>query len=182
MNAAEEQSLIAKAQAGNQEAVTVLYQTHVQKVYAYVARRVGDPMIAEDITADVFVRALETLAQYEQKGLPFLGWLYRIAAGKVIDYYRWSGRRAGNQNLHEDLPSHQASPEESAFRQIQEDQVLHLLHHLTAEQQQVVTLRFLQGHSIKDVAQVMGKNEGAIKGLQFRALQALAQMMQHDTD
>jgi len=172
-----EKALIKAAQRGDKDAAAALYRAHVGQIYRYVLRRVNDAMIAEDITADVFVRALESLPQYEQKGLPFLGWLYHIASGKVIDYYRWADRRKKNAPLDETLPSDTEAPESAAAHRLQMEQTLQAMQILTEEQQRVVTLRFLEGHSIRETAQLMNKNENAIKGLQFRALQTLSERL-----
>lgn len=172
-----EKELIQAAKSGDKQAMAALYQQHVQAIYRYVMARVNDTHVAEDITSDVFVRALETLPHYEQQGIPFLGWLYRIASGKIVDHYRWSGRRASNQALDEHLPDMMESPEQQAFRSAQIREMMAHLQSLTTEQQQVLMLRFVQGHSISQTAELMGKNENAVKALQFRAMQTLARLM-----
>ena len=177
MNPVEEKALIKAAQRGDKEAAAALYRAHVGHIYRYVVRRVNDSMIAEDITADVFVRALEALPQYQQRGLPFLGWLYHIASGKVIDYYRWADRRKHDAPLKETLASDAEAPELAAAHQLGIEQALQAMQILTEEQQRVLNLRFLEGCSVRETAHLMNKNENAIKGLQFRALQTLSERL-----
>lgn len=173
----DETRLIQAAQRGDQKAMAELYRAHVQAVYRYVATRVSPPQLAEDITSDVFVRALETLATYEPRGVPFIGWLYRIAHGRVVDHYR--SRKAGEQPFEEIHGAADTSdPEDEVINTLQQAQVMKYLQTLTEEQQQVVMMRFVQGHNLQATAQLMGKTEGAIKQLQFRALQTLARLMQ----
>ena len=173
----DETRLIQAAKRGDQQAIGDLYHLHVQAVYRYIATRVSSPELAEDITSDVFVRALETLATYEPRGVPFLGWLYRIAHGRVVDHYR--SRKTGEQPL-EDIhfAADTSNPEDEVIDTMQQAQVMKHLQALTEEQQQVVMMRFIQGHNLQTTAQMMGKTEGSIKQLQFRALQTLARLMQ----
>ena len=177
MNPVKEKALIKAAQRGDKEAAAALYRAHVGHIYRYVVRRVNDSMIAEDITADVFVRALEALPQYQQRGLPFLGWLYHIASGKVIDYYRWMDRRKHHTGLNESLPSNAEAPESAAAHQLGIEQALKAMQILTEEQQRVLTLRFLEGRSIRETAHLMNKNENTVKALQFRALKTLSERL-----
>jgi RNA polymerase sigma-70 factor (ECF subfamily) len=179
MDANEESHLIEAAKNGDSQAISQLYQAHVQPIYRYILVRVHDPQVAEDLTSDVFVRALETLAHYEQRGLPFLGWLYRIAAGKVVDHFRQVGRRH-IQPLDEGMAVEGYTPEQVASQHWQQQQLLMHLDTLTDEQQQVIMLRFVEGHDLKTTACLMGKKEGAIKSLQFRALQALARLLENE--
>jgi RNA polymerase sigma-70 factor (ECF subfamily) len=172
--------LVEAAQTGDQQAMATLYQAHVQDVYRYVYARIRDTSVAEDITSEVFVRALETLAAYQQRGIPFLMWLFHIAGGKIVDYYRWAGRRKGNLPLDEAFPAAEDTPEQITS---QNEQVRHLmssLNQLTESHQQVLTLRFVQGKSLEQTAAAMGKNENAIKALQFRATQALEKLMKEN--
>ena len=182
MDGTHEARLVAAAQNGDQDAMAELYNEHVDAVYRYVYIRVSSAAVAEDITSDVFVRALETLAKYERRDVPFLGWLYLIAHGRVIDHYRRYSRRAGEADIEEVTLIADSDPEAETFHNIQSQRVMEHLGKLTEEQQQVITLRFIQGHNLKDTADLMGKTEGAIKGLQFRALQTLSQYLIAEED
>ena len=99
MDRVDEQRLLAEAKAGSREAFSQLYRQHVQAIYRYVHYRVNDPHLAEDLTGDVFIRALEGLPTYQDMGKPWLAWLYRIAHARVVDHYR----RRDRQPAHDDL-------------------------------------------------------------------------------
>jgi RNA polymerase sigma-70 factor (ECF subfamily) len=176
----QEKRLIEGASRGDEQALTELYQLHVTAVYHYVNARLSDTATAEDITSDVFVRAIEMLDQFEQRGIPFLGWLYRIAHGKVIDHYRRMQHRADHLDVDDAVIVANENPEQAASDHLFLEYVLEHLHQLNATHQQVLILRFLQGHSIRATARLMGKSEGAIRSLQFRAVQALAQSLDLD--
>lgn len=173
----DEIQLITDAQQGDTQAITILYQRHVQAIYRYVITRVNDVMVAEDITSDVFVRAIETLPNYQQRQVPFLGWLYHIAHGMVVDYYRHSKTRGADQSIEQidiPLPEHF---EHEIFAQMEQTALMEMIYQLTDEQQHIIMLRFIQGYSLRETAQLIGKKENAVKALQFRAVKALARLM-----
>lgn len=170
----DEQRLIRRAQRGDADAFADLYRVHVQVIYRYIALRVSDRQLAEDLTGDVFTRALEGLAAYRDQGKPFIAWLYSIAWARVVDHYRRSGRRPGDSDL-DDLPIPvEAGLDEGVARRQAAAALRAAIAGLTDEQQQVVILRFVEGYRVDEVAAVMGKQPNAIKALQFRALRALA--------
>jgi RNA polymerase sigma-70 factor (ECF subfamily) len=138
---------------------------------------VGDAELAEDLTADVFLKMIEDLPRYEERGLPFGAWLFRIARARLIDHWRRQGRRplvaledteTGPQ-LSQDIPEDEIAVSEMIQR---------ALRVLTEEQREVVVLRFLVGMSLEEVARAMGKSVGAVKALQHRALSALARYLE----
>ncbi len=177
----QEKNLIRAAKTGDKQAFGLLYQRNVQSVYQYVYARVSDKELAEDITSDVFVRAYEKIASFERRGVPFLGWLYHVAQGQIIDHYRRKSRRKEPQSLEEVTLEANSNPEQIAFQNIRHERLLAHVEALTDEQQQVVMLRFLQGHSLDETATLMGKNVGAVKALQFRALRSLARLLDDST-
>ncbi len=179
----EDPELIRAAQQGDQEAISALYQRHVGQVYRYIYLRVSHVALAEDLTSEVFIRAIETLPRYEERGVPFLGWLYHIARGLIIDHYRREKRR-GPTTSFDHLTTHAATDltEEVVMAGIEKDTMLQAMDNLTDEQQQVLILRFIQGHNLDETAALMGKQEGAIKALQFRALRRLARLFNRDSD
>ena len=143
-----------------------LYQRNVYQVYAYVSRRVGTREEAEDITSDVFHHALENLKAFEWRGAPFAAWLIRIAAHRIVDRWRSSAREAGNP-IAED-------PKDVGMEHVEQRAALsQLVKRLPDDQRQVVTLRFVEEKSIREIAAELGRSEGAIKQLQFRALEKL---------
>lgn len=176
MSSNEEQQLILAAKNGDRAAFAKLYEQNVRQIYAYVRQRVSEDEIAEDMTSDVFVRAIETLDRYEQRGVPFLGWLYHIAHGLVVDYYRRQKKRSTEQPI-EDIPLvAEHNPEAAAFANIRQEDLLQVIRQLTEEQQQVIMLRFIQGYNLSETAELMGKKPNAIKALQFRAVRALSRL------
>ncbi len=178
MERKREQALIRLAQRGDAQAFAELYRAYVDNIYRYIYFRVNAVPVAEDLTADVFMKALEGLPGYQDRATPFLGWLYRIAHARLIDYYRRS-RHAGQ---HEDIDSIELGAEHDLDGPlVSEHQSEHMrtaLRTLTPEQQQVVILRFVEGRSIEETAELLGKTEGAIKTMQHRALQALGRALQ----
>ena len=178
MRHVDEGQLIKRAKSHDARALSDLYRRHADAVFRYVYYRVGDREVAEDLVGEVFVRALEGLPAYQDTGTPFEAWLYRIAHARVVDYYRRQKvRRAAP--LDESL----TSSEEPDLSQLaaQRDDVLRVwnaVRHLTDDQQQVISLRFIAGYSTAEVASVMCKTEGAIRALQHRALASLRRLLE----
>ena len=143
-----------------------LYDAYFDRVYAYVARRVGDRAETEDLVSDVFHQALANVRRFEWRGAPFSAWLYRIAANKIADRFERLGRER----------TIQPSPEiEEADLEVAQDcaKVFALARDLPEDQRKVVELRFVEEKSTREVAAALGRSEGAIKQLQFRALESL---------
>lgn len=178
MNRAEEQRLIQRAQAGDTDAFAALYREHVQVIYRYIAYRVNDPQLAEDLTGDVFVRALEGLDRYRDQGRPWLAWLYRIAHARVVDHYRQRRRRPDESDIDAEPLSVTPDMDENLLRQQAARELRRMIAQLTPDQQQVVILRFIEGYKVETVARLMGKQPNAIKQLQHRALRSLAGRLQ----
>ncbi len=166
-----ERALIEQAKS-DPEAFGQLYDLYFQRIYNYIYRRVHDRATAEDLTEDTFMKALAAIKNYRDEGLPFAAWLFRIAANLVTDHYR--GQRPMTP-VHRDLPlvDPGEGPEEAALRTDTRGEVAQALRQLTPEQQDVVLLRFGHGYRLKEIADLHGKSEGAIKALMFRALHSL---------
>jgi len=149
-----------------------LYERHFERVYAFVVRRVRDRDVAEDVTAEVFHRALASLPKYEWRGAPFGAWLFRIASNAIADRFKRSAREAA---------APVDAPDASVFLDVDHiDQVarlFRLVDMLPADQRSVIIHRFVDERSIRDVAQRMNRTEGAIKQLQLRALETLRARM-----
>jgi RNA polymerase sigma-70 factor (ECF subfamily) len=171
---AEEQRLLRQAQRGDAEAFAGLYRAHVQAVFRYIAHRVNDHQLAEDLTADVFTRALQSLSRYEDQGKPFLAWLYRIARARVIDHYRSTGRRPVEDELDDQPIPVETNLDEAMLRRQAARALRAAITELTDDQQQVIILRFIEGQRVETVAELLGKQPNAIKALQHRALRTLA--------
>lgn len=175
----ELQALLERASRADPQALGQIYDRFVERIYSYIYHRVGQAELAEDLTGQVFIRMLEAIRSGQGWRTSFSGWLYRIAHNLVIDFYRRRSR-ASFVDIDEAPPI--AVTEEEPFRKVQatldREDLRAALNQLTEEQAQVITLRFLEDLSIAEVAAIMGKNEGAIKALQYRAILALRRIMQ----
>lgn len=144
-----------------------LYEIHFERVYAFIARRVAHRETAEDLTSDVFHKALANVQRFEWRGVPFAAWLLRIATNVIAD----RSKRGGLEMTFEDPPEISMKPRmeqaEDAAR------LFHLVHELAEDQRQVVVMRFAEEKSIREIAKQLGRSEGAVKQLQFRGLQNL---------
>jgi RNA polymerase sigma-70 factor (ECF subfamily) len=147
-----------------------LYEENFYRVYAYVARRVGDRHQAEDLTADVFREALAGIGKFEWRGVPFVAWLLGIASRAIADHFQRRSRETGNP------PS---KPEEPAPDEIERSAMLfQLVERLPEAQFRVIRMRFVEQKSIREIAQELGRSEGAVKQLQLRALENLRAQME----
>ncbi len=144
-----------------------LYELHFERVYAFIARRAGNRSEAEDLTSEVFRRALANLKGFEWRGVPFAAWLLRIAANALAD--RWK-RAAREQDVAVDPVEPTAADLEEAEHRAR---VFRLVDRLPADQRRVIRMRFAEEKSIGEIALAMGRSEGAVKQLQFRGLQHL---------
>ena len=145
-----------------------LYERNFHRVYAFVARRVHDRHDAEDVTAEVFHEALRTLGRFQWRGATFAAWLLRIAANTLADRWRRAGKNSNAESL-EDAESEicaQAAAERHAL-------LYQLVDRLPPDQRLVVLWRFVDQKSIREIACQLGRSEGAVKQLQFRALETL---------
>ena len=160
-----ERSLIAAAR-NDPSRFAELYENYFERVYAYVLRRVASRQEAEDVTSHVFHQALANIGKFEWRGAPFSAWLLRIAANATADRWRKQAREQGN-------PGKEAS-EEADFEGADEcARLFRLVKELPTEQRFVIEMRFAEEKSIREIAQAIGKTEGAVKQLQFRGIQNL---------
>ncbi len=148
-----------------------LYEANFERVYAYVARRVPDRDEARDLTADVFHRALRNLPGFEWRGVPFAGWLMRIAANAIADRAeQWARER---QVAPPPPPPLATADDDFEAR----GRLFRLVDALPADQRRVIVLRFAEHRSIRDIAIELGRSEGAVKQLQLRALTTLRRQL-----
>jgi RNA polymerase sigma-70 factor (ECF subfamily) len=164
--------LVAEARSGDTWAFGMIFDHYHEAVYRFIASRVQRPTDAEDLTQLVFVKALEALPRYEARGVPFGGWLFRLARNTVIDHVRTrhdhAELTAAVGQAHGD-----SGPDEIAVVRQELDAVGAALATLTDEQREAIELRFFAGLSAREAAEAMGKQEGTVRGLQFRAIAAL---------
>jgi len=173
--------LVERAQNGDSEAFGRLYDHYSDTVYRYIYYRVGGRATAEDLTSETFLRALRRISTFTWQGRDFGAWLVTIARNLVADHFK-SSRFRLEVTTGEMLDANEVarSPEESVLESLSNAALLEAVRKLNPQQQECVTLRFLQGLSVAETARIMGKNEGAIKTLQYRAVRSLARLLPGD--
>ncbi len=164
--------LVERARAGDADAFGSLYDMFAPRLYRYLRFRTREPSDAEDLVQRVFVKVVEALPRYEQRGAPFAAWLFRLAHNAVIDFAR-TGREHASLDSVADRPADAPGPAEVAAHASDLAALDAAIRALTPDQQQVIACRFFAGLSSAETAQVMGRREIAVRALQFRALGAL---------
>lgn len=168
-----EAPLVRRAIQGDPESFAQLYLIYCDRIHRFVLFRVGDEQIAEDLTSQTFLKAWEKLGNYQMRGLPFGAWLFRIARNIVFDHYRNFRETVELEAGLEMKADPAANVVEVAEKHLEADLVQAALRRLTDDQRRVLTLKFNDGLSTTEVAQVMGKRCGAVRALQMRGLQSL---------
>jgi len=174
--AASDQRLVDRASGGDREAFGELYDRYVSLVYRSMYCMVNDRQLAEDLTAQTFLQALQAIARYEERGLPFRAWLLRIAKNLAMDHWRTQRNHNSSRNNGSDRAI--SSPELFCEAKLREEEVWRAVHSLRGDQRQAIILRFVDGLSYPDVAQVLGKSIGAVRVIQYRALSALRRALE----
>jgi RNA polymerase sigma-70 factor, ECF subfamily len=168
-----EQVIIAQARQGDEEALSSLYETYLQAIFEYIRYRVDSTVLAEDLTAEVFLRMVRSLPTYEEKGIPFRAWLYRIAANLLIDHYRQKQAHT-IISISEEYENDDTDP---LNRLADEERFLRLrqaMRALPADYQDLLVLRFVEELPHGEIAKIMNKTAVALRAMQHRALKALA--------
>jgi RNA polymerase sigma-70 factor, ECF subfamily len=168
------------AQQGSAQAFARLYDHYVDQVYAFVYHRVGDRQTAEDLVGDVFLRALRRIATFKWQGVDFGAWLITIARNRVNDHFKSARFRLEapvEEVFDSPAPDADTDPEHQAITGDLSRRVHEALRQLKGEQAEVLYLRFIQHLNVAETAAVMGKTEGAIKALQYRALRSLQKLL-----
>jgi RNA polymerase sigma-70 factor, ECF subfamily len=164
--------LVGRAAEGDARAFRALYEAYAPPLYRFALFRVRNPADAEDIVQRVFEKIIEALPRYEQRGLPFRAWLFRIARNAVIDFQR---TRHDGEPL--DMLTFRAStelgPDALAEAEAERQELITAIRTLTPDQQEVIAYRFFGGLTPGEIAEVMGKRDGSIRALQFRAIESL---------
>lgn len=177
MQCADEVAVLERARRCDQVALGEIYDRYAPRIGSYIMGHVGDQAIAEDLTATVFIKMLEALRASRGWQTSFSGWLYRIAHNVVVDHYRRNDEGHEFQ-LDERIVSAVDDPAAAVEQILATESIGAAMAQLTEEQQTVIALKFVEGLSNVEVAVAMGKTEGAIKSLQFRALAALRRCME----
>ena len=171
-----EAMIVARAKDGDAEAISRLYERYAPQIRRYIASRLGDPTLAEDICGDVFVKVLESLDRYEDRGWPFSAWLYRIAYARTVDVLR-QARRRPSLPLDESLLGALEPPDEAVMARLSYHEISGIMDSLTTDQQLVLRLRFGEDRSLAEIAQSLNRSIGSVKALQHRGLARLAQVL-----
>ena len=170
---ADERLLIEAAQRDRARFADI-YEKYFELVYAYVARRVRDRSTAEDLTSDVFHNALASLPRFKWTGAPFASWLFRIASNLIADRAKRKAKISASSEEVELIPQDSRKDSQSGLEDVERQaQLFRLVDGLPEDQKRVVALRFAEEKSIKQIAEELGRSEGAVKQLQFRALENL---------
>lgn len=174
--------LVARAQDGDPRAFGEIYDRYNDTVYRYIYFRVNNVQLAEDLAAETFLRALRRISSFSWQGRAFGAWLVTIARNLVVDHFK-SGRYrleiVKPDVLGGDAPETDpaTSPETAALEKLTNATLLTAVKKLNSDQQECIVLRFLKGFTVAETARVMGKNEGAVKALQYRAVRTLARLL-----
>ncbi len=171
-----EESLVRRAQQGDTVALTLIYEDNFDRIYRYIALKIGDRTEAEDLTQQVFLNACQSIKGFKFQGMPFSSWLYRIAHNQVVDYLRKKSRR-NTVSLADTDPPGIDDPARETEQKMAMEELAAAAEKLTEAQREVISLRFAAQMPIAEVARIMGKTEGAVKALQHSAVAALRRIM-----
>jgi RNA polymerase sigma-70 factor (ECF subfamily) len=166
------EELVARAQAGDREALEELYLEHFDRIYSYLHMTVGNRHDAEDLTTQTFLRMLESIRKFQWGTAPFSAWLFRIAHNLAMDHFRARRRWQPEEEVPEPEQV-ESSAEEEALKILSSESMFDLIEQLSDEQRQVLILKFVFDFSNLEAATVLDKTEGAVKSLQHRALASL---------
>jgi len=169
-----DKQVLLNASQGDKEAFGILYERYLGRIYSYVYYRTGNQHDAEDLTARVFYRAMRHIGNYQDRGLPFSAWLYRIAHNLVANWHRDSSRK-------KEIPLDDSfnvmyrgdHPEYALLKHEEQDALLGLIRRLPPDRQQLLILKFVEHLPNAEIGQIMGRTEGAIKSLYHRTLLSL---------
>jgi RNA polymerase sigma-70 factor (ECF subfamily) len=169
-----EEEILAQAINGDQDAFSALYEQYVGRIYNYVYYRTGNAFDAEDLTAKVFHRALNHIQNYEDKGVPFSAWLYRIAHNLVANWHRDNSRKK-EVSIEDQLGlfQHGDHPEITLVQNQETESLLRAIRRLPADRQLLIILKFVDRLSNAEIGEIMNRSEGAIKSLYHRTLISL---------
>ncbi len=184
MDIDQERLLVEEAKV-NREAFGLLYDAYYAKIFGYVQRRTADVFKAQEITSDVFCRALENIKRYEWRGIPFSAWLYRIAANEIVNHYRRENRNNHHVNLYirndNDFPDplklelSQAQDEMKTFENYLD--LYRGISRLPSKYQEVIMLKFFEELQFNEIAQIMQKSESTVKTQLYRGLERLKRIL-----
>lgn len=177
MDDTKDRNLLRSAKRGNKIAIASLYDLHYQAVYNYIYYRISDQQSAEDLSAEVFIRMINKLPEYIDRGRPFLAWLYTIARNLVIDHHRMTGQKEEAILIEEILEDKIPGPDQSVEDNQTADCFRKALGQLPEAQRQLLIFRFINGFSTPKIIQLLNKSDRAVRSLQHRALRSLERVL-----
>ena len=163
-------ALVERARQGDADAFGALYDRFQPEIVRYLAHRVGDAEVAQDLSQQVFLKAWQAIPRYESRGVPFRAWLYRMAHNQMVDHFR---TRRVTTDLEGVDPPEEAQAERLLLAGELNAALERALARLSEDHRQVLVLRFLMEKSAREISEIMGRKEVTVRGLQMRALQAL---------
>ncbi|MFA5173255.1 MAG: RNA polymerase sigma factor [Candidatus Paceibacterota bacterium] len=176
----KEENLIRQACAGKRESFGELYDFHQPRIYRFIFLKVGNREESEDITHQVFLSAWQNIKSFRIKEVPFSSWLYKIAKNKVIDYYRSKKPVSSFESMDENAIESSSFPELLAEKSMELERIRNAMAKITEEQQDVLIMRFVEDLPIKEVALALDKSIGAVKLIQFRAVNKLKKILKEE--
>jgi RNA polymerase sigma-70 factor (ECF subfamily) len=171
-----EQDLIVQAQGGSEEAISLLYEMHVNAIFEFLSYRVDTTYTAEDLTSEVFIRMVRGLANYTDRGVPFRAWLYRIATNLVTDHFRQNKKRDALPLL-DDYPGDDTNPFDEVAKREEHARLRIALRALPEAYQNLLIMRFVDNLSHTEIATILDKSADALRSMQHRALNALGEKL-----
>lgn len=172
----DDEQIINQVKNGDAEAFGTLYDQYAEVIFRYVYSHLENRLDAEDLTEEIFLRAWRALPKYDERGLPFTAFLFRIARNSLIDYYRQKKVVTSLDDM--EVQSHEPSPEEAVDINIENHDLRKTIAELREDYRNVLIFRFLSGLSPEETAQVMQRSVGAVRVLQHRALSALKDLLE----
>jgi RNA polymerase sigma-70 factor (ECF subfamily) len=172
-----EDSLVERAVQRDRAAFTALYDKYVDRIYRHVYYRVSNRGDAEDITQEVFIRAWKAINKYKRRGVPFVAWLLAIAHNLVVDYYKTRKEFIPLDETRVAGGSDETNPEAMTEAALNRSYIKDAVSKLKGDKQKVILMRFIEGFSYGEIAQLLNKSEGAVRVIQHRALGDLRRML-----
>jgi len=176
-DAQSDRLIVDAARAGDEKALSELYELYFPRVYRYILARTGNQYDAEDLAEEVFMRVLEAIDRFQWREAPFSAWLFRIAHNALISQRRKDGARGRSAPLSDGLAVNSAGPEELVANRLVLNEVMAAAQRLPEAQRQVIAFRFAAGLSVAETARAMGKGEGNVKVIQHKAIAKLREWM-----
>jgi RNA polymerase sigma-70 factor (ECF subfamily) len=176
-----DEEALKRASQGDREAFGLIYDRYITRIYNYIYYRTGNQHDAEDLTSRVFTRAMKHITNYQDRGVPFSAWLYRIAHNLVANWHRDKSRKQ-EYNLEDGVWSSKESemPESVLLRVEQHDEILAMVRDIPEDRQMLIIMKFVDHMSNAEIGKIMGKTEGAIKSLYHRTLLSLRKKIDID--